>query len=485
MEITFNNLDELRQNHPAWRLLCAHHAPFVITFFHRVFIVPNRRSIAQADLMESLEDELFVMRDRFGHEAYSNTAISYITDWAKPEKGWIRKYYVQGTDEPHYDLSSGAEKAITWVTSLSERKFVGTGSRLMTLMDLLKQMNAGSETNPAERLKELRKKREEIDAQISKVVSGEIEVMDDVALKDRFQQFNQLAKELLSDFREVEDNFRILDRRVREQIAMWSGSKGELISKILGERDSITESDQGRSFQSFWDFLMYSDRQEELSTLLKRILELPPIEEMHPDSRLRRIHHDWLVAGEQTQRTVARLSHQLRRFLDDKVWLENRRIMDILHSIEQKALSARDSPPIDSDFMALDDFRVDIDLPMERPLFIPTTKVVINNAAIAAGEEDFDTSALFNIDEVDPAELAEHIREGLRSASQISLRKLVEQFPVRHGLAEVVTYLHLRGSGFKSAIDENVEDPIVWTSTDADGQTIRRMAHIPRIIFMR
>jgi hypothetical protein len=51
-------------------------------------------------------------------------------------------------------------------------------------------------------------------------------LLDDTALKDRFQQFMQIARELLGDFREVEHNFRLLDRKVRERIALWEGSKG-------------------------------------------------------------------------------------------------------------------------------------------------------------------------------------------------------------------------------------------------------------------
>jgi hypothetical protein len=33
---------------------------------------------------------------------------------------------------------------------------------------------------------------------------------------------------------------------------------------------------------------------------------------------LKRVHYDWLEAGEHTQRTVALLSQELRRFLDDQ-----------------------------------------------------------------------------------------------------------------------------------------------------------------------
>jgi hypothetical protein len=69
------------------------------------------------------------------------------------------------------------------------------------------------------------------------------------------------------------------------------------------------------------------------------------VAELRPDARTRRVHYDWLEAGEHTQRTVAYLSQQLRRFLDDQAWLENRRIMDILRGIEAKALAVRDSPP--------------------------------------------------------------------------------------------------------------------------------------------
>lgn len=79
-------------------------------------------------------------------------------------------------------------------------------------------------------------------------------LLGDTALRDRFQQFTGLARELLTDFREVEHNFRMLDRRVRERIALWNGAKGDLLQDIMGERDVIADSDQGKSFRAFWDF---------------------------------------------------------------------------------------------------------------------------------------------------------------------------------------------------------------------------------------
>ena len=143
----------------------------------------------------------------------------------------------------------------------------------------------------------------------------------------------------------MEQNFRELDRAVRERIATWEGGKGALLEEIFGDRDAIAESDQGKSFRAFWDFLMSQSRQSELSTLLRKAFELEGVRELAPDRRLLRIHYDWMEAGEVAQRTVGRLSEQLRRYLDDRTWLENRRIMQLIRELEQQALAVREEPP--------------------------------------------------------------------------------------------------------------------------------------------
>ena len=103
-------------------------------------------------------------------------------------------------------------------------------------------------------------------------------MLDAVSQRDRYQQFSRTARELLSDFREVEENFRRLDRNLRQQIAGWYGSKGALLDEALGSRNSIAESDQGRSFQAFYDFLLSHQRQAELTDLLERLREIDEID---------------------------------------------------------------------------------------------------------------------------------------------------------------------------------------------------------------
>ncbi|NEX12363.1 hypothetical protein CR161_08730 [Prosthecochloris sp. ZM] len=480
MILDYTTIDLLRQNHPAWRLLRAQHAPLVASFLHRVFIAPNVRTLSQADLVEALEDELFALRRQLGDNAFPGSAQSYLNDWAENDKGWLRKFYPQGEDEPHYDLTPATEKALTWLESLSERSFVGTESRLLTLFELLRQMSTGSQADPEVRIAELNRRRNELDAEIARIRSGDISVLDDTALKDRFQQFLQLARDLLTDFREVEHNFRTLDRQVRERIALWKGGKGELLEEIMGRRDAIADSDQGRSFRTFWDFLMSQSRQEELTDLLDEVLSLPPVVEMQPEPRLKRVHYDWLEAGEHTQRTVARLSGQLRKFLDDKAWLENRRIMDILHGIESKALALREMSP-SGGFITLDGASASIELPLERPLYHPPFKPLIEGVALDEGDADIDTASLYAQVIVDRTELSQNIRKALQERNQISLGELIVHNPLRHGLAELVTYLQLAGEWPHTAVDEENEERIEWEIE----KSTTRQATLPRIIFIR
>ena len=483
MSLDYATLDLLRQSHPAWKLLRSDHAPLVASFLQRVFIATNVRVMAQAELVEALEDELFALREGLGGDIFPKAALDYLNDWASAEKGWLRKFYRQDSDEPHFDLTPATEKSIAWLATLTERSFVGTESRLLTLFDLLKQMSAGSETDPQARMSELHKRRDEIDAEIARVAAGDAPLLDDTSLKERFQQFIALARELLGDFREVEHNFRGLDRRVRERIALWEGSKGALLEEIMGERDAIGDSDQGRSFRAFWDFLMSSHRQEELSTLLERVLSLPAIAEFKPDARTRRVHYDWLEAGEHTQRTVAQLSQQLRRFLDDKAWLENRRIMDILHGIEIKALALRDSPP--GEGMTIGQAAADIELPMERPLYIAAIKPFIVDIELESAVVEVDATALYAQIVIDQTQLTRHIRHALQDRSQVTLRELCETQPLRHGLAELVAYLQLADGIFKTVVDETATDEIVWLGMRADGREQAKRARLPRVIFVR
>ncbi len=476
----YRTLETLRREHPAWRLLSAEHAPLVVSFLHLSFIRPNKRTLPKQELVVQLEDYLHHLRERTGEDDFPRRADQYLDDWASDERAWLRKFYPANEEQPHFDITPATEKAIDWLSSLTERQFVGTESRLMTVFTLLREIVEGTEPSPSARIAELEKRRARIEEEIQRIRGGRMAFIDPTGVKDRFLQMAQTARTLLSDFREVEQNFRELDRAARERIALWSGSKAALLDEIFGQRDSIADSDQGKSFQAFWEFLMSSARQEELSSLLRAVFVLEPVKELEPSPRLLRVHYDWLEAGEVAQRTIARLSQQLRRYVDDQAVLENRRIMEIIRQIEQNALEVRSQAP-GGPFMEIDDSAPDVDLIMDRPLFSPPFKPLIGDDAVEQGNEDFAADALYEQIYVDKSALEAHILWALQARSQISLEELIQHRPLEHGLAELVAYMSLAAERPNAVIDDAVKQTIGWT----DRRGLQREASLPLVVFSR
>ena len=472
-------LETLRRKHPAWRLLLADHAPLIISFLYQCFIAPNVRSLPEQDVATRLDDTLFRLRDELGEDAFPKPALEYLSDWSGDDRAWLRKYFPANSDEPHYDLTPATERAIQWIAGLEQQAFIGAESRLKLVFDLLHQIVQGAETDPEARIRDLETKRDAIDAEIDEIRAGRMAFMDDTQLRERFLQMESTARGLLGDFRQVEQNFRELDRQVRERITTWEGNKGDILAEVLGERDAITDSDQGRSFRAFWDFLMSPAQQEEFTELLERSLGLEPVAELEPDARLRRIHYDWLAAGESTQRTVARLSEQLRRYLDDQAWLEDRRIMTLIREVEQHALAVREDMPDLT--MPVDEPAPQAELAMERRLFTPPIKPVIQSETLLAGEETVATDALFEQAYVDRDRLRGQIRHALQTQDQISLADLVDAYPLEQGLAELVTYISVATDDAAATIQEGREQAVEWL--DSEG-TLRR-ARVPLVIFTR
>ncbi|MET4145548.1 DUF3375 domain-containing protein [Arthrobacter sp. UYCo732] len=476
----FYAINSLRENHAGWSLLRAQNAPLALTFFMAAFTGPNQRNLGRQQLIDVLDDVLFGLRDREGEDKFPRAAGEYLDDWAGPERAWLRKYYVPGEDEPHYDLTAAAEDVVRWVENLRGRDFVATQSRLTSIFAVLKQLVQQSETDPEVRLAELQRQKDGIDAEMQRIRDGNIRVMTGPESLDHLQQLTALAKDLLSDFREVEQNFRKLDRQVREQIATWYGTQGELLASIFANQQDISSSLQGRTFQGFWDYLMSPQLRTELQDLLQRATQIEALAKTDGLHTVANLHQDWLPAVEQTQATVRQLSQQMRRLLDDKVFLENKRIMQLIRSVESGALGTRESPP-SGVFMEIDAPSVDVVLPFERPLYEPSRKVMVDDAVLTADDTDVDAGALFSQFHVDKERLRGNIDAVLSDAGQATLAEVTAAYPLSQGLAEVVAYYQLATESDWATINPEQSQQLSWQLPDGS----IREATLEQIIFGR
>lgn len=470
-------IESLRERHPGWRLLRADNASLVLAFLGRWFVVENRGATPASELVDALDDELHARNaGELDDPPFPKRPRDYLEDWAAPERSWLRSFYPSNADEVHYEATSAFEKAYAWVAGLQARDFVGTESRLHTVVELLRQIVHGTDDDPESRLAVLRERRAELDHQIEEAEAGNVDVLGDTAIRDRYQQFASTARELLSDFREVGEKFRDLDRQAREKIASWDGAKGDLLADLVESRSDIGSSDQGASFQAFYDLLLSEQRQDELGDLLRRTQQL---DALAADHRLTTVHHDWAEAAERTQRTVRQISEQLRRFLDDQVWVENRRVVDLARAIEGLALEVKDVPPETGLDLAVPG--LPIALPMERPLYVVREAADVDSLLGPADDEDLDLSALFAQSFVDRVRLAGNLRAVVPEGSVAALSDIVAVYPIEQGAAEIVGYLSIDEDDLSLEMDESTEAVIDYV--DDDG-TVRRV-RMPKVTVSR
>lgn len=468
------------KKHSSWKLLGADSAPLIISFFHRIFIKGNRRTIPASDMIAGLDDYLFHLRRILGDGAYPRQARAYLDEWAGAETGFLRKFYPSRGEEAEYDLTPASEKVLEWVGSFTPKQFVGTESRLLTIFRLLKEIVTDAMVDPDAEILRLEMEKEQIERKLANLKAGYYPVKDSTRIRERFLEACETSQRLLSDFRQVEENFRQLDRKTREKITISDSSKGELLDEIFGEQDAINGSDQGKSFRAFWQYIMSPASQEELELLLRQVLDLPDISDLDNGEHLERIRFKLIDAGERVNETRGQLVEQLRKFLDEQTWLENRRIMEIIRNIEKKAVKIRERPPQNVDFTHLDHVKPDMGLPMARGLFQPPKQIAVNDQ-VTVGKGDFKATALYEQQFVDKKELISHIRSSLKGRSQVTLVEICEKFPVKKGLTELLTYLQLASESDNAIVESDLAASIIYE--DMNGH--KRKAVMPEVIFVR
>lgn len=483
-ELSYEYVVHLKKFHAAWKLLSADHAAFIASFLHTTFLRSNRRSISIADLIDELDQFLYIVRQKYPDEAPQRDARYYIESWSSPEVAWLSQRYTGRRDMPEVDLTPDTEKALRWLETLQPRTFVGTESRLLTIFQLLKELTQKIETDPEQILADLLQKKKEIEEQISALSQNPLaQRLGSTQIKERYYQLEDIANTLLGDFRQVEENFRRLDREVREKIALTSKTKGDVIEDIFGEQDAISDSDQGRSFRAFWEFLIHNERQTEFENMLDKILREPEILSL-PDKGLLPFFRDYLVeAGNKVYVINNTLTNQLSKYLSDKGRAENKRIINLVAEIEKRAVQLRDHA-FPKDFFVLDYLKPQISLPLNRPLFDPPLISPLAPPQGSAGSTPpaaTDLEKLFDSYYVDEGELRDFIEQVLLDRSQVSLDDLLQLRPLSKGVAELIAYLKIAESRPASFVSGTSRFEIEIN----DGIGAFKKIHCPAVIFQR
>lgn len=484
--MNYEDLSHHLDHHVALRFIRKDHAPLIGSFLYQAFKADHHFKVLETELTDRLYDFLSTLNTGHDPAPYPLSPKEYLKQWT--QSGFLRRAYDQRTGEenwdvPTYQLTSGSELALRWLASLDKKEFVGTESRLLQIIRLLEEMMQKTQPDPAERIKLLEKQKEALDQEIAELsVREEPLEPDETQLKERFFELERMARDLIADFKEVGENFRLLDQQAREKQLTKTTVRGTMIGEVLDAYDALWQSDQGKSFAAFWELLMNPQQQDALDGMIRQVKQLPQIASLSSNTVISRLKINLIDMGDQVNRSNHQLVAQLRRFLDAQVLLENRQIAETIDTIQAEAVALKDTLSWRKPFFWLDD-KPDMDFTMARPLFTPPVRPVISAEIIEEGVSENRTDALFEQVYVDPQELRRRIHKLLRQRGQVSLLEITRHFPIEKGLTELLTYLNLASQDDKTVVDtEVVEEIEVWDKKHSEEPFL---VDVPQHIFSR
>jgi hypothetical protein len=468
------------------RLLKSDYAPVILTTFQCLFKDKNRLVLAEdtfnESLAELLEDIRFRSDDALERD-YEVQAKHLIARWT--DQGFLRNFLTEESTVC-YELTADSEKALRWVESLEKQEFIGTESRFRDIVSKLRELLEYTVEDPERRIAELERKKAEIEAEIFRIQEhNEVSSFDDYQVKSRFQELNRLARDLLAEFKEVEDNFRQITRTIYQKHAEQQSRKGQILRYAFDAIEQLRQSEQGKSFYAFWDSLLRTSGHQELQNLadeLYQILDHRSISTQ--DSLLRSIKTYLHQAAQKVLESNDRMAEKLSRIIIERDPQETRRLKETIGSIKEFALQLAEREYSSEDFLTIDG-QPQIFMPLERKLGRPSVEPIFSqqpdesDAALEWQEEPEVMDRLFQGFFVDKKALRKKLARLLQENRSLSLQDILRSHPIEKGLPEVFAYLTLASQIEKHEIDAEKRDLITF---DHDQQ---RALVMPEVRFNR
>lgn len=484
--MTYEELQSLLSLSPTVRLLRAKNAPLVLSFLHREFKASNQLVRPQyelvsrlAEYLEYLNDAALQARDTDLNEA----AAQFLQIWSDEQHRYLRRYPDE-QGEPMLELTAYTERAFQWVESLQNREFVGTESRFLQLNQQLQEIVNNASADPEQRIAELEKQRKALNDEIREIRrSGRVNIYTDTQIKERFFNLSRSARELVSDFKEVEQNFKEISLHIYQQQTRQEMGRGQILGYTLDATDALKQSDQGRSFYAFWQFLIADHKQDELRSLIDQIYEVLQERGIEAqDQFLKKIKFYLHNAGQKVLDSNHLIAEKLSRILAEQDRAERRRTRELINAIKNRAVERVGDFQGQRHFIDLEG-EPQLDFTLDRPLGEPSqeaTFAVQPSEVSAEQREALDLSDLFSQFDLDRQQLEANLAALLDLRPEVPLDEVVAAYPIQKGLAEVVGYLSIASAQRQHRIDRSRQLEVAWREEAAE-----KRVRVPEVVFRR
>lgn len=491
----FHHLNELFQNHPALRLIRARNAPFVLAFFAHAFKKEGRVSVSYAQLIEVLaiylEDSPWNEEEQpeelSSHEptpdamgVWEVRARRYLQQWTDAE--WLYCHFDVQEREERCQLTAHAEKALLWAESLEKRAFVGAESQYEDITRKMEELVTASSDSVSEQVDALEAEQQRLSARIARIQSqGRPDRMDNYQIQARVEELQRMGKELLADFKEVEDNFQAIRKDIYRRQSQKGMTRGRVLGHTLDALDTLKQKEQGKSFYSFWQYLNNEKHQQKLDHMVQTVIRCVEERALNLNTNfLRNLRWQLHEAGKNVVASNYLLAERLNRVITGGNLQKRRHMADTIREIRELALAMPQTIELPEPFLWVEG-NAELHLPLERPL-----GTIPQKPAFDSQPKKFDHqkeqrpgfNALFNLYAVDKAQLHQRIAQLLEQHREISLEDVLKEYPLRLGLTEVLAYMSIASESTQHDINDALESIL-----DLPDQ--ERLIYLPKVRYQR
>lgn len=478
-----NNILDILRTSPSVEILRARSCNTIIEFLAEIF------DDATAISHENIHGRLAEYLNNHGVEVddeseilftdtYEEKAAKYIKKWT--DSGFLTNYRNED-GEIYYELSSHSSKVIDWLSGLKQEEYIGTESKFKSIINQLKELVEYTNEDREKRLQLLEDKKMEIEHQIQQLQMGEdVKVFEEYEIVPRFQQINKLAKELLTDFKDVDDNFKTIIKEIYQKQIDPSMNKGGVLQYTFDALDELKSSSQGKSFYAFWEFLLAREMQSELETLITELFQTLKEKNIDSDDTFLQNMVEYLYeSGRKVYQTNDKMADKLSRIIRENEMSRADIVKRIVQDIKNTLIEISKKKVKPEISLTVDD-GMEISIPFDRKITFEqseNTEYNFNPETAMLSIDEFDElGKVFGNIYIDRKELERNIRESMKGKSQVTLSDVVEQYPLKQGLPELFAYFGALGHFPHKTINEEKYQAIVF-----DYENNKRI-RIPEII---
>ena len=481
---TDNNILDLLNSSPSVAMLRARSSGIIIEFLTKVFgdvTVVSHENIHNllAEYLNNHRVEVDEESDIQFTDTYEEKAAKFIRKWT--DNGYLTNYRNED-GEIYYELSSHSSKVIDWLAGLKQEEYIGTESKCKSIISQLKELVEYTNEDREKRLQLLEDKKLEIEHQIQQLQMGEnVKVFEEYEIVPRFQQINKLAKELLTDFKDVDDNFKTIIKEIYQKQIDPSLNKGGILQYTFDALDELKSSSQGKSFYAFWEFLLAREMQSELDTLITELFQTLKAKDIDSrDNFLQNMVEYLYESGRKVYQTNDKMAEKLSRIIRENEMSRADTANRIVQEIKNKLIEISKKGQKPNDISLTVDDGSEISIPFDRKITFEqgeNTEYLFkpedNNLSIEELEEL--GKVLGNV-YIDRKVLEKNILEALKDRSQVTLSDVIELYPLKHGLSELFAYFATLSRFPHKSVNEIKSQAIVF-----DHENNKRI-RIPEII---